>query len=47
MVFRASYPSTKLESVAAKCLETGIDAKPPTDAPQFDYIIVGGTINAR
>ena len=42
MFFGNSYPSVQLEDVATKCLEHGIDAKPPSRPHQFDYIVVGG-----
>jgi len=41
-LFGSSYPSVKLKDVAAKCTKAGIDATPPSEAPTFDYIIVGG-----
>jgi hypothetical protein len=39
----SSYPSVKLEDIATKCQNHGIDATVPRNAPEFDYIIVGGT----
>jgi len=43
MVFGQSYPACKLENIAAKCEKYGIEACPPSEPPQFDFIIVGGT----
>ena len=43
MVFELfSSPFASLSDVAAKCSRSGIHAKPPANAPEFDYIIVGG-----
>jgi len=43
MVFGQSYPACKLENIAGKCEKHGIEASPPFEPPQFDFIIVGGT----
>jgi GMC oxidoreductase len=42
MVFGRSYPSYRIENVAAKCEKHGIEASPPLRLPQYDVVIIGG-----
>jgi hypothetical protein len=39
---RSSYPYVELHDIAAQCSEHGVDASPPLEAPEFDFIVIGG-----
>src|SRR5271169_4382117 len=39
-----AYPSTTLPKLASKCAQSTPNAMPPSTAPSYDYIIIGGIL---